>query len=240
MTLDERTQFMLDHGFARLHNGRVIPVMRGGDETEDEKAEREKREAEEAAKRSEKTHSQADVDRIVQERLARDRKDRPSDDEIKELRDKATKFDEQEAANATELEKAQKRAEKAESDAATALAEAKETRLRSAILTEASKPDRKIVDADAALKLLDKSKLELDADGTPKNIAEAMDALLEASPFLVGGGTTTTTRRDAADQGARGSGDEQQLTSTDGMTPEEITKAVSEGRFDTYLATQKT
>lgn len=239
MTLDERQQHLLDNGLARTYRGQLIPIIRGGDETDEEKAAREKREADEAAAAAkDKTFSQADVDRIVQERLARDRKDRPSDDEIAELREKAKKYDDVEAANATELEKVQKRAEQAERERDEAKNAAKETRLTAAILAEASKADRKVVDPQAVLKLLDRDALELADDGNPKNIAEAMDKLLEASPYLVSTGGANNGRRDAADQGARGgNGGVEQLTSTDGMNAEEIAKALSEGRLDTYLTT---
>jgi hypothetical protein len=177
---------------------------------------------------------QAAVDRIVQERVARVKAAPPADYE--ELKAAKARLDAIEAENATELEKATKRAEEAEQQAATALAQAKETRLQSAILAEAAKPDRKIIDPDAVLQLLDRAALELDADGAPKNIAEAMDALLTAKPYLAGGGNGRVNG--GADQGARGNGGENQLASTEGMTAEQIAEAVREGRFDSYLASK--
>jgi hypothetical protein len=59
------------------------------------------------------TFTQDDVTRIVQERLARDRKDRPSEDELKTLREAADRLTELENANKSELEKAQAAADKA-------------------------------------------------------------------------------------------------------------------------------
>lgn len=184
---------------------------------------------------ADKKFTQDDVDRIVRERLARDRKDRPSDDEITQLREKAQKFDEAEAASATELEKAQKRAEEAERERDEALGTAKQVKLEAAILAEAAKADRKVVDPDAVLSLIDRKAIELDKDGNPTNIAETMDALLEARPYLVSTGGTTTRTNGAADQGARGGNNEGQLKSTDGMSADEIAKAVEEGRLDSYL-----
>lgn len=181
----------------------------------------------------EKTFTQADVDRIVQDRVARVKNTPPEDyEELKAAKQRLTEIEE---ANATELEKAQKRAEEAERNAQAAAERLKETTLRSAIVAEAAK--KKIVDPDAAVALLDRSKLELDADGTPTNIADAMDALLEAKPYLLAASQGGT--RGNADQGARegGNGAVEQLTSTEGMTAEQIAKAVSEGRLNDYLST---
>lgn len=241
-TLTAHEQDLIARGLAVLHEetGRLFPVIRGGDETEEEKTAR--LAAEEAARvaaaaAAAATFSQADVDRIVGERLARDRKDRPSDEQIAELQAAKTKLEEIEAANATELEKATKRAETAEAAARDATESVKKTRLESAILAEASKSDRKVVDPQAVLTLLDRTKLELDGDGNPTNIATAMDALLAEKTYLVGSGGNGRGAGGNADQGARGGG-ENQLTSTEGMTPEEIATAVSEGRFDGYLASK--
>ena len=69
-----------------------------------------------------KTFTQAELDQIVTDRLARERK---KYDGFDELKTKAAKLDELEAANKTELEKATRRAEEAEQkrlDAETRLA----------------------------------------------------------------------------------------------------------------------
>lgn len=58
----------------------------------------------------EKTFSQADVDRIVTERIARERKKLPNIDELKE---KAQKWDQQEAASLSEIDKLKKACEAA-------------------------------------------------------------------------------------------------------------------------------
>ena len=76
--------------------------------------------------------------------------------------------------------------------------------------------------------LIDRASLEFEADGTPKNIAEAMDSLLKAKPYLVGGGTTQS-----ADQGARQGGANQLgKDALKTMTADEIAVATKEGRFD--------
>jgi hypothetical protein len=224
----------LNRGLARWYRGRLVPIMRGAEETDEEKAAREKAEADALAAKD-KVFKQEDVDRIVQERLARDRKDRPSDDEIKALREKATKFDELDSANKTELEKERARADKAEADAKAAQERASKTLIEAAILTAAS--EAKAVKPEHLSKLIDMNGVTVGDDGQVTGVKEAIKTFLDANPEYVGndnGGTNGNGKTGAADQGARGGG-EQQLTSTEGMTPDEIAKAVAEGRLDNYL-----
>ncbi len=217
-------------GFARIHRGRVVPIIRGAED--DPPGDPPSDPPTDPPADPPKTFSQADVDRIVSERLARDRRERPSDDEVAQLRDKATKYDELEAANATELEKAQQRAEQAEQRAAQVEIEARETRLRAAVLAEAAKPDRKVVDTEQVIEALTGPKrelLELDDDGAPTNIAKAMDSLLEQRPNLVAqdGGDGGDP-----DQGVRPGGKEQlSAEALKSMTAEEIVQARREGRL---------
>lgn len=175
-----------------------------------------------------RTFSQEDLDRIVKDRLARQKTQFADYDELKA---KADKLAEIEAANLSELEKAQKAAADAAAERDKILAEAQETRLYAALLAEAAKVDRKVVDPEAAVRLLDRSTLELGEDGVPTNVAEAMDALLEARPFLVVSGGSGT--RGSADQGARKTDGPAQLSKDDlkGMKPEDIVKARREGRL---------
>lgn len=178
-----------------------------------------------------RSFSQADVDRIVKERLARAKAEPPADYE--ELKAAKAKLDELEAANSTELEKAQKRLADMERKTADAEARAQENLLRAQVVAEAAR--KNVVDPDAAVALLDRSLIEFDQDGSPKNIAQAMDSLLEAKPYLVAasGGT-----RGSADQGARQQGGPKQLARSElqHMTPEQISKAVDEGRADSLLS----
>jgi hypothetical protein len=176
-----------------------------------------------------RTFSQEELDRIVQDRVARVKSTPPADYE--DLKAAAARLAELEAANQSELEKAQARAEAAEKRAATIETEARETRLRSAIIAEAAKPGRNVVDPDAAIALLDRSTLQIDDSGMPTNVAEAMDKLLEARPYLVAssGGAT----RGSADQGARRGAAAGQLSEDDlkGMTAEQIVEARRAGRL---------
>lgn len=181
----------------------------------------------EQEQQQERSFSQSDVDRIVAERLRRAKSEPPADYE--ELKAAKLKLDELEAASQTEAEKAVARAEKAEKERDEALSSAKETALRSAILAEAAKADRKVVDPEAVVTLLDRSTLELDKDGNPKNIAEAMDSLLEQRPYLVAAGGS----RGDADQGARDFGGIKQATEAEfqSMTADQKVAARKEGRL---------
>jgi hypothetical protein len=101
------------------------------------------------------------------------------------------------------------------------------------VIAEAAK--KNVVDPDAALALLPRATLEFGDDGEPTNIAEAMDELLQAKPFLVApaGGA-----RGNADQGARGGAGKSQLRREDlqTMSPADIVKAQKEGKLDRVLA----
>ncbi len=178
-----------------------------------------------------RTFTQQDVDRIVQDRLARVTGQPPAD--YDELKAAAARLAEIEESNKTELEKAVARAEQAEQEREQIRAEAFETRLNAAIIAEAAKPDRKVVDTDTVIALLDRTTLDLDDNGYPTNIAEAMDSLLKAKPFLVASGGA----RGHADQGARTSGGIKQVTEAElkAMRPEEINKARKEGRLNDLL-----
>lgn len=56
------------------------------------------------------------------------------------------------------------------------------SRLESAVAVHAGRLN--IIDAEAAVKLLDRSTLELDDEGNPKNIEAALQALIKERPYL--------------------------------------------------------
>jgi len=175
-----------------------------------------------------RTFTQADVDRIVKDRLARAKAAPPADYE--DLKAAKARLDELETANATELEKAQKRAADLERQASDATARAQEALLRSSVVAEAAR--KNVIDPDAAVALLDRSAIEFDADGNPTNIADAMDSLLKAKPYLTGG-----SRAGSADLGARGGDGKGQLSrdALKNMTPEQIVKARKDGSLDALM-----
>lgn len=231
--LTDRERLALASGQARMYRNRVIPIVAGGEPTPEEQAAAEAAAAAEAeaAAAAGKTFSQADVDRIVQERLARAKTTPPADYE--ELQAKAARLAEIEAENKSELEKATARAEKAEQAATATLERAKATLLKSAIIAAAA---GKLADPSDAVALIDRTSFEFDADGNPTNVEDAVNSLLEAKPHLAAAGGERGGN--GADQGARGGSGSKQLSSTEGMTPDEIATATAEGRFDTFLATK--
>ncbi len=177
--------------------------------------------------------TQSEVDNIVQDRLARERKKFADYDDLKS---KASRFDEMEAESLSAQEKAEKRAIAAEERSTELVTAMKQNRLHSSILAEAGKSGRNVVDPEAVLTFLtgaDSEFVSIDDDGTPTNVAEAMDQLLEKRSYLVASAQRT---QQSADQGARG-GKISQITQgeLDGMTAAQIVAARQEGRLASLL-----
>jgi hypothetical protein len=231
-TLTSAEQAAIDAGLARWYRGRLIPVMCGGADGDDDGDDGKRDDKggkgdDDKGGDAARSFSADDVERIVRERLARAKATPPADYE--ELKAAKQKLDDLEKANQTDLEKAQTRTAELEKQASDATARAKEAILRSAIVAEAAR--KNVVDPDAAVALLDRSSLEFDDDGNPTNVATAMDALLKAKTYLVGGS------RGNADQGAREGQKAGQLTSADlkNMSPEAIVAARRAGRLETVM-----
>lgn len=189
--------------------------------------------AETQAQQSERMVPISRVEEMIQTRLGDDRRRRSehpgiSNDALKVIQDKANKYDELKAERMSELEKANERTSELERALAETSQAYKDSQLRAAVVSEAAK--RNVVDPDAALALLDRSLLEEGEDGSPTNIADAMDSLLTAKPYLVGGGTT----RGSADLGARGGPEKDRISREQlkNMSSAEIVKAQNEGRLD--------
>ena len=178
----------------------------------------------------ERTFTQAELDRIVQERVARVKREAPPDYE--DLRAKAAKLEELEAAQLSELEKAQKAREKAEAKAAEAIERANR-RLVEAAIREAG-VELRAVKPEHLPRLIDTESVTIGDDGQVTGAGEAVKAFLEANPEYVG---SERPKPGPVDQGARGGGAVDQLTREDmsRMSPEEIDKAYNEGRFDSLL-----
>lgn len=148
--------------------------------------------------------TQADVDRIVKDRIARERAKFADYDDLKA---KAARADELEAAGQSELERLQTKVQTleqerdaAKADADTARSDAQNLKVEAEI-RKALPQD--VVDPDVFLKLLPRDQVTVGDDGQVTGHEDAIKALSEAHPFLVG----TSTQRTAPgprDGGARG------------------------------------
>ncbi|MEQ8834281.1 MAG: hypothetical protein RIB67_07525 [Miltoncostaeaceae bacterium] len=175
-----------------------------------------------------RSFSQADVDRIVEQRLARERGKYSDYDEVKA---RAAKLDEIEEAQKSDIERERAAREKAESESAARIAAANERLRQAAILSAAT--EAKAIKPAHLHRLIDAEAITVADDGTVEGAAEAVASFLKDNPEYVSG--ANTPRPNGADQGARGGGPSQ-LTSTEGMSPEEIVAARREGRLDDYLS----
>jgi hypothetical protein len=176
------------------------------------------------AEASSKTFTQEDIDRVVKDRLARERGKYADYDELKA---KAGKLDEIEAANQSELEKAQQAAEKAKTEGAQAIERANGRLIRAELLSALTAAN--VSKPEVLLSAIDKTGLTVNDDGSVSGVDEVVAAFVEANPEFVG---KQVRKPESADQGARGDGPDQitqeQLAT---MKPEEIAKALQEGRL---------
>jgi hypothetical protein len=149
-----------------------------------------------------RSFTQEDVDRVVGERLARERQKYADYDDLKS---KAAKLDDLEAANKTELERAIARAEKAEQEGKALRESAQRQLIEAAVIAAAS--GAKAIKPEHMPKLIDTSKVTVGDDGQVTGAEDAVKAFLAANPEYVG-----KPRPGGADQGARSGGAEPEPT----------------------------
>lgn len=156
-----------------------------------------------------KTFSQEQVDRMIQERLARAKATPPADYEQlqKTAAEQATRLAEIEAANLTELQKAQKAAADAEA-ARVALETAtagQVTKAREAVLNAELKAAAASAGVRAALlgAVIDRTSVTVGDDGAVTGLAEAVQAAIDANPEIVGNKKTPPTPIAQMDGGVR-------------------------------------
>lgn len=143
-----------------------------------------------------KTFTQDDLDRVVRDRLKRDRQDRPSDEEIADLKGKAAKFEEIEAASRTELETAQAERDAAKQTAEEAVARANQTLRKAAVIAASAEAgaDPEIVHAllaERGFKITQEDntfEVTVGDDGQVTGASEAVKALIELKNIV---GTST-------------------------------------------------
>lgn len=95
-----------------------------------------------------------------------------------------------EDAQLTAQQKAEKDATDAKQRAEQLEAKLRESSIRAEVAVQSVK--LKIVDPDAAFRLLNQKSIEFDEDGQPKNVEAALSALVKEKPFLLGQATVTT------------------------------------------------
>lgn len=176
-----------------------------------------------------KTFTQADLDRIVADRLTRERQKYADYDDLKT---KASQFDELQDAQKSELERERERAAQAESARAEAEKRARDALTRSAILAAAA---GKVVDPDAAVRLIDVDALVFDDAGLPTNAGDLVAQLVESKPYLAAEPKVPAAEK-PADQGGHGSNGAITREDLKSMSPEEIVQAKAEGRLNHLLA----
>lgn len=184
--------------------------------------------------------TQADIDRIVKERLARQKSQFADYDDLKT---KAAKFDELEQAQKSELEKWQEQARKAneaktkaEQERESALREANNRLIKAAFIAEAGKLGA--IHPEDAYLLADLAAVSIADDGAVTGVAEAVKALLEAgrlvttgrpqAPSLDAGAGDNTPRW--TDKGSQLTPEELHIARKTGVTPEQYLKAKNRGK----------
>lgn len=135
------------------------------------------------------TFTQADLDRIVKERLSQERKKFADYDALK------AKVTAQEEASKTESEKLAERLKTLEAQNQQLASERRELSIRAAITDAAAAVG---LPADAAYRLIDKAQVTINEDGTIANATELVKAVSEAYPGLVRSNGAQTPRVAAA------------------------------------------
>ena len=138
-----------------------------------------------AADAAQRTFSQDEVNRL-QGQARRDERAKYGD--YQQLKERAHRADELEAAQLSDAEKMEARAVDAERRAADAQAQIASTMIAAEVKVRAGQMG--IVDPDAAFLLLDKSSVSYDASAGVSGVDYALTQLLEAKPCLKGGNRT--------------------------------------------------
>jgi hypothetical protein len=145
------------------------------------------------------TFTQAQLDAIVGDRLARERAKFEGFDDLKA---KAAKLDEIEAASLSETERLSRELEAERASRTAAEQRATDALRRSSVVSAAQRAGA--IDPDAVLALLPEGSVTVKDDGSVTGVDEAVSALLAAKPYLVGKPPTPTPG--GADGGPRAGG----------------------------------
>jgi hypothetical protein len=158
---------------------------------------------------SDKTFTQAQLDKIVSDRLKRQKEQFKDYDDLKS---KATKFDELDAASKSDLEKANERAAEAEAKSEKATQTANQRLIRGEIIARAAQAagERKafLDPSDAYAHLRDNPDITVNDEGEVLGVDEALEKLAEKKPHLTTESGSKVTGD--GDGGARGGGKRRQ------------------------------
>lgn len=128
----------------------------------------------------EKTFTQAELDRLITERLKREKEKHADYDDLKKAADELKAIKE---SQLSETEKLTKRLAELETAKTQAETRARETLIRSAVISEAAKLN--FNDPDDAYRLLDLSTVKVDDTGKVEGAIEAVKALAESRKYLI-------------------------------------------------------
>jgi formate-dependent nitrite reductase cytochrome c552 subunit len=143
-----------------------------------------------------KTFNQDEVNRIVADRLKRERE---KFGDVEELRQKAKDYDALQEQQKSELQRAADQAAR-EKERADKLEETiRSERTRNAVTSAAAKAD--FHDPEDAFRLLDASDFEVDEDGMVRNLDKLISNLAKDKPHLIKGEATSTGSGDGGPRG---------------------------------------
>jgi hypothetical protein len=185
----------------------------GGQQSQDasDGGEQQSAEGQGQATSQDRTFTQGDVNRIIDDRLKRERQKFSDYDALKE---RAEKWAEHEEAQKSELERAQDAATKAEAERDAALSEANDRLIQSAFVAEAAKAG--VAHPADAFNLADIGSVTINDGGEVEGAAEAIATLVEAGRLVM----TGKPQAPKLDGGA-GSGERQGQKKT-ALTPDEL------------------
>lgn len=143
--------------------------------------------AETEVKQDSKTFTQDDVDRIVRDRLRRER------ERIADLESKAKRWDEFEQSQKSELELAQERLAQSEARAAALESQFRDAMVRNEIVSSATYAG--FMNPQDAIRMIeDYGTITFDDSGKPVGIKEAVEALAKDKPYLLRQTPAATSR----------------------------------------------
>jgi hypothetical protein len=126
------------------------------------------------------TFSQADLERIIGERL---RREREKFADYEQLQEQATQWQAHVDEQRSEAERLQDNLAQVENERNTFQQQLVQERIRNAVINEASRMD--VVDPDGAYRLLDLGQVRMGETGQVEGVSEALQGLIAEKDYLV-------------------------------------------------------